>query len=162
MRQETNDLYNKQRLLLVLGFLGLLSVVVFIIAGQFDFLEWFVSFSRTHENWELDEIFAVCIFWILMLAVVSYVLFRKAKSRHAALVEANDKLQGAMAEIKQLRGIIPICANCKKIRDEKGDWQQVEVYVRDHSQADFSHGLCPECITRLYPDLKIEQKDNHQ
>ena len=53
--------------------------------------------------------------------------------------------------IKTLRGIVPICSGCKKIRDDQGSWHQVEVYVHDHSEAEFSHGLCPDCLKRLYP-----------
>ena len=66
------------------------------------------------------------------------------------------ELQEALANVKTLRGLVPICANCKKIRDDKGYWQQVETYVRDHSEAIFSHGLCPECIKDLFP--KFEKK----
>ncbi len=62
------------------------------------------------------------------------------------------ELQQALAEIKTLRGIVPICASCKKIRDDEGYWQQVEVYVRDHTEAEFSHGICPECARTLYPE----------
>jgi len=63
------------------------------------------------------------------------------------------ELQDALANIKVLRGLLPICSHCKKIRDEEGAWQMVEVYVRDHSNADFSHGICPDCLNRLYPEL---------
>lgn len=66
------------------------------------------------------------------------------------------ELQKASAQIKTLRGIIPICASCKKIRDDKGYWNQVEVYVRDHTEADFSHGMCPECAIKLYPSLDLK------
>jgi PAS domain S-box-containing protein len=61
-----------------------------------------------------------------------------------------DELKEALASVKTLRGLIPICASCKKIRDDKGYWSQVEVYVRDHSHAEFSHGICPECMKTLY------------
>ncbi len=64
-----------------------------------------------------------------------------------------EELSQALEQIKTLRGIVPICANCKKIRDDAGYWQQVEVYVRDHTEAEFSHGLCPDCMQALYPDL---------
>jgi PAS domain S-box-containing protein len=63
------------------------------------------------------------------------------------------ELQDALENIRTLRGIIPICASCKKIRDDTGYWQQVEVYVRDHSEAQFSHGLCPECVKKFYPEF---------
>lgn len=75
------------------------------------------------------------------------------KKAEAALQEKNLELQQAIKQIKTLRGIVPICMNCKKIRDDQGYWNQVEVYVRDHTEAEFSHGVCPDCITKLYPDL---------
>ena len=62
-------------------------------------------------------------------------------------------LQKAIAEVKQLGGLLPICSGCKKIRDDKGYWNQIEEYISDHSEAIFSHGLCPDCLKRLYPDL---------
>ena len=71
------------------------------------------------------------------------------------LQEKNLHLQQALDEIKTLRGIIPICSNCKNIRDDKGYWYQIEVYIRDHSDADFSHGLCQDCAKTLYPDLDL-------
>jgi hypothetical protein len=61
------------------------------------------------------------------------------------------ELEDALARVKTLSGFLPICANCKKIRDDQGEWHELEVYVRDHSNADFSHGICPECAEKLYP-----------
>ena len=63
------------------------------------------------------------------------------------------QLEQSMTEIKQLRKILPICSNCKKIRDDKGYWTQVEVYISDHSDAEFSHGICPDCAHTLYPGI---------
>jgi MFS family permease len=65
-------------------------------------------------------------------------------------------LKKALGEIKTLNGLIPMCANCKKIRDDKGYWQSVERYIGEHSDASFSHGICPECLKKLYPDLPPE------
>jgi DNA-binding response OmpR family regulator len=70
-----------------------------------------------------------------------------------ALASKIHELSQAIEQIKTLRGIIPICANCKKIRNDAGYWQQVEVYVHNHTEADFSHGICPECMKILYPEL---------
>jgi len=70
-----------------------------------------------------------------------------------SLEDKNVQLQKALDEIKILQGIIPICANCKKIRDDKGFWNQVETYVSKHSEAEFSHGICPTCAKELYPEL---------
>lgn len=69
---------------------------------------------------------------------------------------AKRELEAALNKIKVLQGIIPICASCKKIRDDKGYWKQIEEYIRDHSDADFSHGLCPDCAKTLYPDYYPE------
>jgi len=63
------------------------------------------------------------------------------------------ELEKALSHIKTLRGIVPICASCKQIRDDEGYWHQVESYVRDHSEAEFSHSICPDCAKNLYPDL---------
>ncbi len=64
----------------------------------------------------------------------------------------------ALDEVKILSGLLPICASCKKIRDDKGYWNQIETYIRDHSEAAFSHSICPECAKKLYPDLLNEEK----
>ena len=63
------------------------------------------------------------------------------------------ELQEAMAQVKTLRGLLPICARCKKIRDDKGYWNQIEIYIAEHSEATFTHGICPECKKELYPEL---------
>jgi hypothetical protein len=62
-------------------------------------------------------------------------------------------LEEALANVKSLSGLLPICANCKKIRDDQGYWSQVESYIETHSEATFTHGICPDCIKKLYPDL---------
>lgn len=64
-------------------------------------------------------------------------------------------LQGALKEINALRGILPLCSYCKKIRDDKGYWEQVDVYIKRHSQAEISHSICPECAKEHYPDFKV-------
>ena len=62
------------------------------------------------------------------------------------------ELEEALSRIKKLQGLLPICASCKSIRDDKGYWNQIEVYIQEHSGADFSHGICPSSARRLYPD----------
>ncbi len=65
-------------------------------------------------------------------------------------------LQEALGKVKVLSGMLPICISCKKIRDDKGYWNQIEVYIRDHSETEFTHGICPECFKKLYPDETLE------
>ncbi len=66
------------------------------------------------------------------------------------------ELQSALSKVKTLGGLLPICSSCKKIRDDKGYWNQLETYIETHTEADFTHGICPECAHRLYPDLYEE------
>lgn len=96
-------------------------------------------------------------------------LEHRVKERTVALEESNvrlheeiarrreliQELQTALGEIKTLSGLLPICASCKKIRDDKGYWKQIEVFIGEHSDAEFSHGICPDCIQQLYPELQI-------
>jgi hypothetical protein len=72
---------------------------------------------------------------------------------NSALGEENKKLKDYIAEIRTLRAILPICSNCRKIRDDEGYWQEVESYISSHSDTVFSHGICPECVRKLYPEL---------
>lgn len=64
-----------------------------------------------------------------------------------------SKLQSAVSEIRTLSGLLPICAHCKKIRDDNGYWQQIESYIQEHSEAEFTHGICPACVRELYPEI---------
>lgn len=67
-----------------------------------------------------------------------------------------EELTHALSHVKELKGLLPICASCKKIRDDKGYWQQVETYIKQHSDAEFTHGICPECAKRLYPGIDVK------
>lgn len=69
------------------------------------------------------------------------------------------QLQQAMQEVKVLSGFLPICASCKKIRDDSGYWRQIEEYISGHSNALFSHGICPDCVKKLYPDFHETLRD---
>ncbi len=69
------------------------------------------------------------------------------------------QLQEALSRVKQLSGLLPICANCKKIRDDKGYWNQIEKYISEHSEAEFTHGICPSCVVQLYPELGPPPED---
>jgi len=65
------------------------------------------------------------------------------------------KLQKALAEVKTLGELLPICSHCKNIRDDKGYWNKIEAYIHKHSGTEFSHGICPECAKKYYPEFKL-------
>ena len=80
-------------------------------------------------------------------------LFRNLKQSEADLRTERDNLQKALAEIKTLQGILPICSYCKKIRNDRGDWTKLEQYLAEYSEAKLSHGICPECMETHFPKL---------
>nr|MBF0221795.1 hypothetical protein [Desulfobulbaceae bacterium] len=67
--------------------------------------------------------------------------------------QTETDLKSALFEVKQLSGMLPICSSCKNIRDDKGYWRQIESFIREHSEAKFSHGICPDCVKKLYPEI---------
>jgi len=81
---------------------------------------------------------------------------KRAEQEREKLIQ---ELQEALTKVKKLSGLLPICASCKKIRDDKGYWNQIEGYIRDHSEAEFSHGICPDCARKLYPELYEGEKE---
>ncbi|MCD4651718.1 MAG: hypothetical protein K8S56_08040 [Candidatus Cloacimonetes bacterium] len=91
-------------------------------------------------------------FVLIATSSIAYFLENKrhADEERKKLIE---KLQQALKEVEQLQGIIPICSYCKKIRDDRGVWNQLEVYIRNHSEAEFSHGICPECYEKMMKEM---------
>jgi hypothetical protein len=86
-----------------------------------------------------------------MIVIVMDISERRKNQRERENLIAN--LEEALANVKTLRGLIPICSSCKKIRDDRGYWNFLEQYIMQHSEAVISHGLCPECAKRLYPGV---------
>jgi len=84
----------------------------------------------------------------IFLGYVTEILTRKS-------FIVSKQLQDSLAEVKTLSGMLPICAACKKIRDDGGYWNQIEAYLASHTEVAFSHGICPDCIKQLYPDLEL-------
>ncbi|MCG8568626.1 MAG: transporter substrate-binding domain-containing protein [Spirochaetes bacterium] len=81
------------------------------------------------------------------------------EARTLDLTNANEQLTEALANVNTLSGLLPICSNCKKVRNDDGYWGSIENYIQQHSDADFSHSLCPDCANKLYGDLANEKKD---
>ncbi len=90
------------------------------------------------------------------MIITDITLRKKTEEQRDKLI---SDLKKSLAEVKILKGILPICASCKKIRDDKGYWNQVESYIHDHTDAEFSHSICPECVKKLYPDFDLNDRD---
>lgn len=152
----------KKRIFIEVAFAVLLAAIVFIAAGHLDLLEKFFEFSRAHENWELDELAVVGLFLLFYFMVLAIRKWWQAVEANQRLTQVNQELDHAFHEIHNLRGIIPICARCKNIRDDEGYWQKVEAYLRSRADVKFTHGLCPECFAIIYPDLAASQYEEFQ
>jgi hypothetical protein len=127
-----------------------------------------IYYDITDEKKQLDRIVSrsshLLFGLAFVLSIVVVILLVKENKAFAERKRAEEKqkslilqLQKALAEVKTLSGMLPICASCKKVRDDKGYWNQIESYILDHSEAKFSHSICPECAKKLYPDF-FEEK----
>ncbi|MBI5521992.1 MAG: hypothetical protein HY910_05130 [Desulfarculus sp.] len=106
------------------------------------------------------------VFFPMSVVALNFSLLGLAASRfarqkdevNATLAETNGQLQEALDNVRTLSGLLPICSHCKKIRDDQGYWQQIEGYLREHTDADFTHGICPACAQELYGDYIKSRK----
>lgn len=94
----------------------------------------------------------------IAIAIARFEDMQKLRDLNRTLQETNRKLEKALDDIEVLSGLLPICASCKKIRDDKGYWNQIESYIEQHSQVNFSHSLCPDCAERIYGKESWYQK----
>lgn len=154
----------------------LLVVTVFlpIMTGMFA-VEYFrpdlvVPYESLTQRF--TDVFFTCvistavIFFVLNLILSSYDRDRRELDRSNRLLEEkmndlsriNVELEDALDRVDTLSGLLPICSSCKKVRDDEGYWNQIENYIRKHSRASFTHGICPECAKRLYPDLQVTKR----
>ncbi|MFZ5758473.1 MAG: hypothetical protein ACOY32_02435 [Thermodesulfobacteriota bacterium] len=133
--------------------IAVITAVVFVFAGFFDLLEYITDFANQHEEYEVDEIVTTGLVLALCLGVFSWRRWRDAVLAGEELERKNSELQTALAEIRRLEGIIPICSFCKKIRNDRGFWDSVESYVQQHTHALMSHSICPDCLKKQYPEL---------
>lgn len=123
----------------------------FGIVAKIDLAEIKAPFRKAIMISGLVGIFAIAVGALFFLYVTAP-LIRK-------LSRTIETLQTALNKVKLLSGFLPICASCKKIRDDKGYWNQIESYISEHSEAEFSHGICPECAKKLYPKQKLYNEE---
>ena len=110
--------------------------------------------ERSQERVENISVLLVLV-GIFLSTVIAFFTVRYVLRAEKALLHERYELQKALSEVKTLRGFLPICSSCKKIRDDTGYWNQLEAYIHNHTEAQLSHGICPDCAEKLYPDLKI-------
>ena len=116
---------------------------------DFTYAVFLVDHETENLVERLEYIITSSVFVCIALIVPLWIIIRDI----SRLEKTTARLQKALDNIKTLEGLLPMCANCKNIRDDDGYWQKVEVYIRDHSEAQLSHSICPDCAIKLYPDL---------
>ena len=138
-------------------FLWFAEATIHVVIFRYgSFYEEILSLNNLHELWM--RLLTVTI--ILLFGYISQRVANKITAAYRKEKELTKKLEDSFQEIKVLRGLLPICASCKKIRDKKGYWNQIEIYIKDRSEAEFTHSLCPECTKKLYPEFadKLHKK----
>jgi Four helix bundle sensory module for signal transduction len=121
----------------------------------------FLEYAETSQS-RLEQITIILtLAGVLLSALIAFIATYRVLKAEKILLDEKDKLQQALDEIKTLRGIIPICSHCKQLRDDAGIWKRIEEYMQEHSEASFSHGICPRCMKKYYSevlDLSSEEK----
>ena len=139
----------------VLGVLHLLFVTVLVARAILWLLHPEVGMF---QPWLPHEMFflAITLFEVVWAVAFTMVNGNRLESElvqsHSELTRTVDELQKALGEVRTLTGLLPLCSSCRRVRDDEGYWNQIEVYLREHTDVKVSHGLCPECARRLYPD----------
>lgn len=144
---------NYRTVLIEINIIAALSIIVFFLSAKFDMLEKVMEFTHKYESYEIDEIIITAVFLLFCLFIFSFRRILELRNTRIALHENNEHLKKIIEEMNTLKGIIPICSSCKKIRTDKGGWEQLEFYLRKYTDASFTHGICPECFEELYPEL---------
>jgi hypothetical protein len=161
IRKETKSLEGQLMSVdVVETYVPLMSDDIFL--GAFE-----IYYDITARKQQLDKllsrssarVFIVALGLLLSIIVILFIENKTISKRKQAEKEREEliaELQDAVTKIKTLGGLLPICSNCKKIRDDKGYWKQIESYIRDHSEAEFTHSICPKCAKKFYPELLKE------
>jgi ABC-type multidrug transport system fused ATPase/permease subunit len=158
IQKETKSLEGQVMLVdVVETYVPLMSDGIFL--GAFE-----IYYDITTRKQQLDKllsrssalVFIIVLGLLLSIIVILFIENKTISKRKQAEKEREKliaELQDAVTKIKTLRGLLPICSSCKKIRDDKGYWKQIESYIRDHSEAEFTHSMCPICAKKFYPEL---------
>lgn len=124
------------------------TLIVATVASAVIITAFFVK-PPVDEMWKVIFNRAISLIAVWITALLGLERKKTEQQKNAVLLEREKALE----EVKILRGFLPICSSCKKIRDNSGDWSQLEGYIKDHSEAEFTHSICPECAEKLYPDF---------
>ena len=154
---HSRDLFFVAAVIVASRYAGVTVGLLVSVASVFLF-DWFFDSTPQALDFSVGGFLRAAVFCSVSFLVAS--LEKQRRYVIGRLEETNQKLRSALEEIKTLRGILPICAYCKKIRTETGSWVEVENYIRNHSEAEFSHGICSDCVREHYTDLYMQSPNS--
>jgi hypothetical protein len=183
------QLYKSPRLMIMLSFLLVVSlgIIDYFTGIEFNFFAFYfipVSLAAWYvgKKWAIATAVLSAITWTAAdflsehvyphwslylwnggIRFTSFIILGIGLSTIRKLLEVEKELsknlRTTLDEVKMLKGFLPICASCKNIRNDRGYWEKIELYIQNHSEAEFTHTLCPDCIKKLYPDLETDKKE---
>jgi type VI protein secretion system component VasK len=137
--------------------IALLALILFAVSAAFDLFNRIIEWVYTHDTWQLDELFTVAVYLVGAGVVYGWRRYReliaqiarreRAEAEQARLI---PELENALADVSRLKNLLPLCSSCRRVRDDRGYWSEVEEYVEIHFSTRFDDGLCPECARKLY------------
>ena len=148
-----------------MGVPGITVLITFLAVITSVAIRAIISFTTGDGKLLASEVMVATVIPLIIAPIMSVIFIGllkqidESEQKNAQLV---SDLQEALAKAKTLSGLLPICASCKKIRDDAGYWHQVEVYIRDHAEVDFSHGLCPDCQDDLAAQIAAFKKKSQK
>jgi hypothetical protein len=133
------------------------AVGVFVLSAQVDLFNKIVEWMYRHDTWQLDELFTVAVYLVFAIALFAWrrhhELLEQTRRREEAEAEKaqlTPRLERALADLSHLKKLLPMCSSCKRVRDDKGYWDQVEAYFEVNFSTRIDAGICPDCAAKLY------------
>jgi hypothetical protein len=161
-------LKSKRVLVTMVVFFPVMSALFLL---EYRYPGWVIGYNTRPQQF-FDVYFTFVIATLVILTVIDLILQahdlekrrlhqtqRILEDKMEDLERTNRDVRAALSKVKTLSGLLPICSSCKNIRNDQGYWDRIESYIQRHSDAEFSHGICPQCARKLYPDLMLESDD---
>jgi hypothetical protein len=132
-----------------------ITIIVAIVSSIFTIFAFYYK-PHVYDMWKVIFNRAISLLAVWITAIIG--LQRKIVEQK--MEKAVREREKALEDVRILKGLLPICSSCKRIRNENGQWEMIEGYIKNHSEAEFTHGLCQECSVKLYPELFKNKKTN--
>ncbi len=133
------------------------AIIIFAISAWIDLFSQTIAWLYRHDTWQLDELFTVMVFLAIAFALYSRRRWHELTDEIRERIKAEESnheliqsLEKALTEVRTLRGLLPLCAWCKKVRDDTGYWMELESYIQANSDAKVTHGICPDCARKAF------------